>query len=391
MPSTITMAPTSSDQKEWRAFLRQVFTDRVVERRTWHRAGQELPSFHDWSYATFSAPGVAPRLRDGLDNQRQPDERDVGAYADWGALRAEQGVPIEEALHVFHLYRSELNKRAAEVGGTSDPASRMRLAELSGDWLDAGLLAALRAHRAAVDERPQVVDERRTALLRSVLIGGMAPLDACGELERYGLDPSRRFHAIRARPTSEVGVVKLHRYVQDTAGARGRVLVGSLEGDVCGIAEHLPAKAAPVPVGVSEPVPVAELSRAFARASRAHATALALGRPGVHNLASLGAYPSILADGDVSEALMARYIAPLRALGTLGNGILETVEHYLRSDCALSPTAGDLYLHVNSVRYRLRKFEEITGCSLKSSEALAEIWWALARQRMLGDRSGPVG
>jgi DNA-binding PucR family transcriptional regulator len=78
-------------------------------------------------------------------------------------------------------------------------------------------------------------------------------------------------------------------------------------------------------------------------------------------------------------------------MGTSGAGILQTVEHYLRSDCALASTASDLYLHVNSVRHRLRRFEEVTGCSLKSNEALAEIWWALARQRMISDRSGSVG
>jgi hypothetical protein len=386
--STLTSPTTPApDQEEWRAFLRSVFSDRVVERRTWHRAGRELPSFHDWSYAAFSSSGVAHRMRLALDHQRLPEEGDIIAYADWGALRAEQGVPIEEALKVFHLYRSELNRRAAEVGGAADPAVRMRLAELSADWLDVGLMAALQAHRAAIDERPQVADERRTALLRSLLIEGIAPLEASGELERYGLDPSRLFHAVRARPNPEVGAASLRRYVQETSGARGLVLVGFLEGDVCGLVECLPRESAPVPIGVSEAVPIAELARAFARASRAHATALALDRPGVHDLASLGVYPSILSDGDVSEALTARYVAPLLAMGVSGCGILQTVEHYLRSDCALASTASDLYLHVNSVRHRLRRFEEVTRCSLKSNEVLAEVWWALTRQRMIRDRA----
>jgi DNA-binding PucR family transcriptional regulator len=41
-----------------------------------------------------------------------------------------------------------------------------------------------------------------------------------------------------------------------------------------------------------------------------------------------------------------------------------------------------MFLHVNTVRYRLRRFEELTGTSLRRVEDLVQIWWALRRARL---------
>ncbi|HMH93751.1 MAG TPA: helix-turn-helix domain-containing protein [Streptosporangiaceae bacterium] len=38
-------------------------------------------------------------------------------------------------------------------------------------------------------------------------------------------------------------------------------------------------------------------------------------------------------------------------------------------------------VHPNTVRYRVGRFEQATGCSLRHTESLVEAWWALRRHR----------
>ena len=121
---------------------------------------------------------------------------------------------------------------------------------------------------------------------------------------------------------------------------------------------------------------------AYLQASRALETAVAFGLDGPQTIESLGLYPSVLADIEVGDALVARYVDPFVSQGHSGEAILSTVERYLDSGCALAETAKSNYLHVNTVRYRLRKFEETTGRSLKSAGVLSEVWWAFARSRV---------
>ena len=45
-------------------------------------------------------------------------------------------------------------------------------------------------------------------------------------------------------------------------------------------------------------------------------------------------------------------------------------------------TAERLFVHQNTVRYRLARFEELTGASLRDPKVAFEVWWALERAAM---------
>jgi len=65
-----------------------------------------------------------------------------------------------------------------------------------------------------------------------------------------------------------------------------------------------------------------------------------------------------------------------------GDVVLETVARFLANDCVVDATARALGVHVNTVRHRLARFEEVTGRSLREVETLAEVWWALEAERV---------
>ena len=146
----------------------------------------------------------------------------------------------------------------------------------------------------------------------------------------------------------------------------------------------VPAGRAPTAIGVSPAVRLPELGPAFRLATRALETALALGASGVFELADLGLHPAVLADQDVGQALVERYVRRFERQGASGRVVLQTVERYVANDSRLEITAQELSVHVNTVRYRLTRFEEQTACSLRDNEALAEVWWALQRRRLAG-------
>ncbi|WP_344587578.1 helix-turn-helix domain-containing protein, partial [Kitasatospora paracochleata] len=68
---------------------------------------------------------------------------------------------------------------------------------------------------------------------------------------------------------------------------------------------------------------------------------------------------------EVTAAFHGRLLAPLAAHDR-GNSVslLGTLAAFLDHDCSWSRTAGALHVHVNTVHYRVRRIEELTGRSL---------------------------
>ena len=62
---------------------------------------------------------------------------------------------------------------------------------------------------------------------------------------------------------------------------------------------------------------------------------------------------------------------------THGGDLLPTIRTWLEHDRETHKAAQALHIHPNTLLYRVRRFEQITGRSLASTEALAETWLAL--------------
>ena len=53
------------------------------------------------------------------------------------------------------------------------------------------------------------------------------------------------------------------------------------------------------------------------------------------------------------------------------------MQTWLERERQTAPTAEALHIHPNTLAYRLRRFEELSGRSLRSTADLAELWLAL--------------
>ena len=117
----------------------------------------------------------------------------------------------------------------------------------------------------------------------------------------------------------------------------------------------------------------------FAHASRALQTALAFGEQGAFSLADLSIRPAILADEALGDAFAERHLAPLAGLGM---ELEDTLRTYLDQGMRIEDTARMLHVHANTLRHRLKRFEEATGTNLRDPRAVVELWWALERRRL---------
>jgi len=227
-------------------------------------------------------------------------------------------------------------------------------------------------------------DDRRRSLVRGLIQGTLPPAEAAATARANGLLPGGRYRAIRARPGGSVQPFALARAVAATGGgADGRGAVATvIEGDVVGIVTSAPDVPAGAVAGLGAVVPLAGLDSSFRLATRALETAIAYGIEGAVDIDELSLRPAILTEPQLGERMVGRYLDPLRPLGAFGDTLQRTVHEYLASGLRVHRTAEVLYIHPNTLRYRLEKFEEITRADLRRMQDLLELWWALERRKL---------
>jgi hypothetical protein len=321
----------------------------------------------------------------GMKHRRLPGAPDdTKIFEGRGAVRARQGLPVTEMLAAWRVGQESLYLLARELApaGPDRDALLLEFLELVMAWVDFAMLAAADGHRRSELSRAREQHHAQSNLVRRLLAGTVAPGEVRMAVAQLGLDPTAVYHAVRARPDPSVDGETIEQHLgADGLVKRGRGLVVWIDGDICGFIADLPKAAAPTAIGISQPVPLHDLEPAFRRATRALETALALGARGVFDLTTLGVHAAVVGDADVGDAMVRRYIDALDHL-TGGDVILQTTEQFLTNDCNAEATARELGVHVNTVRHRLSRYEEATGRSLRETEALVEVWWAIQRQRL---------
>jgi hypothetical protein len=322
---------------------------------------------------------------DRLDERRRPDARTDGSFFDAaGETRGRQGVAIREMLALWRIgleYLHELARRVAAPGPHRD-ALLLEFLELALAWGDFAMLHAAEGHRRGELNQAREQQHVQTNFVRRVLSGSATRGEIGSALGTLGLDAEGLYHAVRARPLPTVDMETIERHVgADGLVRRGNGLIAMIDGDACGFIAHLPHYAAPTAIGISMPVALTSMKSAFSQATRALETALTLGANGVFGFGDLSLHPAIATDTEIGDVMVTRYIHPLLRI-TGGETVLATTERYLENDRNIEITAKDLAVHPNTVRQRLDRFEEATGRSLRETETIVEVWWALQRRRL---------
>ncbi|WP_251092205.1 helix-turn-helix domain-containing protein [Streptomyces sp. Caat 7-52] len=325
---------------------------------------------------------------------RVPAPEDFGE-ADVARDRAARGVPLSDGLRAFRralsairdLFIAEATERGLDPGVIID---RTRcLWELA----DVASLRITAEHRQAEVDSALFDARRRADYLRGLLYGTLSAAEIHSGAAIYGLDPARPYRAVRAVPNGDAGPEALARSLAAHGRGNGRAaLLTVLDEVVAGVVEAKPDTGdLEVTAGLGPPAELTAVHRSFRAAGRMLEAARAYGLRGVYDLGDLSWRVAVVAEPELAELLYDRYLRPLEAEGEFGALIEESVRRYLGGGRRIGEVARDAHVHVNTVRYRLRRFEELTGTRLDAVDTAVELSWALAARELGTPARGPAG
>jgi PucR family transcriptional regulator, purine catabolism regulatory protein len=139
---------------------------------------------------------------------------------------------------------------------------------------------------------------------------------------------------------------------------------------------------------VSRPAPVVDLRRAFHEARCAlEAASIANGTaPEVASYRDLGAFQLILSlqDDDALRLYCDSLLGPLETGGgEYGDELVRSLEAFIEQNGQWERAARELYCHRHTLRYRIRRIEELTGRDLSRARDRIEFWLALRARELL--------
>ena len=91
-------------------------------------------------------------------------------------------------------------------------------------------------------------------------------------------------------------------------------------------------------------------------------------------------------DGSAVDQLVRDVARPLREAG---GSLVETVDAYLEHAGVLEACARSLYVHPNTVRYRLRRVADLTGAQASDARGSRLLQMAIALDRLRTTAHGP--
>lgn len=304
-----------------------------------------------------------------------------------GRRRALQGIPADEVVAAYRavlgVLRDAFLTEAAAVGVAQDAVllGVRRLWDLT-DHYSSELVSA----RHQVDLDMVRREERgRQAFLRSLLAGSLLPTEiAEGGGSAFGLNGVRDLWVLRARADAGLRAEEVLRLLDPvTRTPRLAPLLGPADDDVAGVvARSLDTASDGLTIALDGPVPVEEVRAAFVRASALLDVAGRYAITGVVTAERLSLRVAVAQNEQLGRFLREKYVGRLDPSGSMTPLLVESVRVYLDENRSIPAAARALNLHVNTLRYRLERFQALTGADLQDTLTILEVWWALQFDRL---------
>ncbi|WP_157366139.1 PucR family transcriptional regulator [Arthrobacter sp. Soil763] len=350
-----------------------------LKARSVERCVTEVAGYRSVAEADISS-SVEQNLRMAIQAVKSgivPESSQLTLEARVAQVRFHQGMRIEDVMRGYRLSMAVIQDRFIDVAQELRLGDREVLAAHRVLWgvSDSYTAALVDSYREISVQRAVRDHELRQGYLRAVLAGTLTGAELVSRSADFGIDPCREFRALRARPHGGTSPDELlSALVAPLPGGDGVLTV--IAGDVVGFVTAKPrgdGLAATVAVGPERTL--AELARSDAVADRIFAAAWRRPHGGSFSLEDL-TWRTAAGDPDVTEVLHRRYLAPFADDAEFGLIVLDSVRHYLANDRRISAAAKALSVHENTLRYRLQKFEQLTGARLDATETLVELCWA---------------
>jgi PucR family transcriptional regulator, purine catabolism regulatory protein len=226
--------------------------------------------------------------------------------------------------------------------------------------------------------------------------GSLRPVEVGKGLARYGFARSEQVQVLAVEGGSPEDVAWAAEDVLSRSGAgflisqhQGGLYVllpAGLAGDLDTLRKELGSRVeVEVRIGAGNVVEPADVGRSL-REARYALEVCRLERWGSAGFENLGTYRLLLSmvESDVLRAFADSLLARLDAYDAAqGGDLLRSLRAFLDHNARWETAAAELYVHRHTLRYRVRKIEELTGRDLDSSFDRMEFWLALRARELM--------
>lgn len=231
--------------------------------------------------------------------------------------------------------------------------------------------------------------------------GTLASPEAARGLARFGFPRDGRLVVLALETSGDLGALA-YAAEDHLSRSGGPYLVSNGDGEVhallpaeagldarairASVAERLGGQ--DLRVGAGGAVPAADTARSLREARYALEVCRLEGWDAA-GFEDLGTYRLLLtmADPDALRAFADSLLAPLDAYDEQHGGELRaSLRAFLQHNARWEVAAAELYVHRHTLRYRMRKVEELTGRDLASSFDRMEFWLALRARELLASQ-----
>ena len=291
--------------------------------------------------------------------------------------RLRVGLPVEDMMAGFRISIARIQARTVELARLHAVPDDdvVRITGLLWSLSDTFLTQATRAYQVNAVELAVSQQRRRDEWLTSLLKGALTASRLSVGMAEFRLPKDVGYRAV----CIVGGGTGAGQLAHDALGpAADDAMVTPADGDLVGIVRALPRPmVAGVRVCVGPEVPLDKVSESFDLALIVRDAISGRADDGVFTVESLGWRVAVPRIPELDPLLRERYLGPVLGLGAIGEQILHDLTEYLGNDRNIPRTAAALNVHVNTLRYRLSRFERATGRSLQDTDTIIELAWAL--------------
>ncbi|GGV28167.1 hypothetical protein GCM10010182_58900 [Actinomadura cremea] len=343
-----------------------------------------LPEEETRRHTAALVRGVLAAFEDG-----GPGPEVLAAAERLGSDRARQGVPVAAFLDGFQAGRAHLVRTLIADGRRLGVPDAQLLDGVSRiDEITTALVHRMvHAHRVAELETARTARESTLQTLRQLLHGEPVAVPA-------PLDARAAYHCVVSDVSDPAAAARLEARLTSA----GPGLCGLVDGRLAALVARLPD---PPPAGpllvAAPPARPGDVAPLYALGRRALRAGAAAGLTGMRDLADLALATVTDAEPELGGVLAAALLGGLDPGDPFHRELAETALAHLDRGGRIEPTAAALHVHGNTVKYRLRRLQEVTGRPLldpadgAAVARTAHLWWALRHWLAAARRTGGHG
>jgi hypothetical protein len=347
--------------------------------RVLDRLRQEVPS-----YLVLRSDEVSTQLIQSirfvcaeLHNTGEASQEVLDAFAELGRTREAEGIDVDDLARAIRITVRVAMDFAQDYAVTAQVNTAATFALAAALWDSAEAIIAHLAPPSGLESEQRARDAAERRFVKACVSGEASAEEITAAAAGCGVDPHAGHHVLRV--AVPVGFTGDSIRATLRAPSVGATAITRIDDEIVALTTQLPVGVGSLRIGAGPAMPASSARFSYLVAGRVLRTAALQGRSGLVTLDSVGLAASVLHDPAMGDMLMSRYLGPLRAMGSFGELLLDSLRTFLSCDQNTDDAARQLFVHPNTLRHRLGRFEQATGCNLRRAETLAEVWWVLTR------------